>query len=80
MPRLSSALLALSILAVLGSSASGTAVETRQDDDGDGITTVADVQNPKCAPWYEIRDVIMGDIFKGKSRAKNFFYRSIYVH
>lgn len=30
------------------------------------IPAVEDFSNRQCRPWYEIRDVIMGDIFHGE--------------
>jgi hypothetical protein len=32
-----------------------------------GIPTVQNVKNPACAPWFAVRDTIMGGLFGGQS-------------
>lgn len=51
----------------------GTVVlAAKRDDDDDGIPRVEDAKDPACVPWYEIRDVIMGDIFHGECSSERF--------
>lgn len=50
------------LLPLLAAPSLSATVERRAD-----IPTVADNSNPACAPWYDIRDAIMGSVYHGQS-------------